>query len=281
MSWQVIARKEVKDAIRSRVLHALSGMLVLFALALMGVYASLPSVFGVPAAELTLESFISIIGNAAVFVPIVGAMLGYKAIAGERASGSLALMLSQPHTREDVVLGKFVGRTVVLVVPILLAFAAGLGVVVVSFDAYSIVDYVTFLALLVLIGTVYVSVAIGFSASTASTTRAAVGVVAYYLVFRVVWNGLVRLANVVANRVTEGEWVLQFGGYPDWAYLLLLVSPHNAYQIAMQSLVFDAGSQAGGQLPGFVNEWTALLVLALWIVVPIALGIRRFDAVDL
>ena len=281
MSWQVIARKEVKDALRSRVLHALSGMLVLFALALTGLYASLPSMFGVPAAELTLESFISTIGSAAVLVPIIGGMLGYKAIAGERTSGSLALMLSQPHTREDVVLGKFAGRTVVLAVPVLLAFAAGLGVAVISFDAYSLVDYATFLALLVLIGTVYVSVAIGFSASTRSPTRAAVGVVGYYVVFNVLWNGLVRLFDVVSNRITEGEWVIQLGGYPDWAYWLLLLSPHNAYQIAMRWFVFDGGPQAGAQLPDFVNGWTALIVLVLWIVVPLTIGVRRFDAVDL
>jgi ABC-2 type transport system permease protein len=281
VSWQVIARKEVKDALRARVLHALSGMLVLLALALMGLYASIPALFGAPQSELSLSGFIMTLGAATAFVPIIGGVLGYKAVAGERASGSLALMLSQPHSRDDVVIGKFVGRVVVLAVPVTLAFAAGFGVVLVGFDAYSLVDYVTFLALLVLLGAVYVSVAVGTSASTASTTKAAVGVLGYYLVFKFLWGPLALASNALWQRVTTGEWVVQFGGFPDWVYLLLLLSPHNAYQVLLRSLVLTDAPAVWFGTPSFVNAGTALTVMLLWIVVPLTVGLWRFDAVDL
>lgn len=281
MSWQVIARKELKDAIRSRVLHALSGILVLLALALTGLYVSVPTLFGAPSSELTLQSFIVLLGPATALVPILGAMLGYKAIAGERETGSLNLMLSQPHTRDDVVLGKFAGRSVVLAIPVLLAFAAGLVVVLLSFDAYSIVDYATFLALLVLIGMVYVAVATSLSASTRSTTKAAVGVLAYYVVFKMVWAPLMAAIYAVSTRLRTGEWTLQFGGVPDWIHFLRTLSPHRAYQILLNELILTDSPGALIEQPAFVNEWTAIVVLALWIVGPLTLGLWRFDAVDL
>lgn len=280
MSWPVVARKEVKDAARSRVLHALTGAMVLIALALMGVYVAAPRLFGTPAANLTFQNFVASLGPASAFVPILGAMLGYKAIVGERESGSLALLLSQPHSRDDVVIGKFVGRAVVLAVPIALAFAAGFGVVAVAFDAYSIVGYVGFLGALVLVGVAYVAVAIAVSASTDSTTKAAAGILAYYLVFKWLWGALVLATNAVRARLATGEWVIQIGGFPEWVSVMFMLSPHNAYQIVLRDVVLTEYPPVWYAEP-YMTAWTGSVVLALWTVGALTVGLWRFDAVDL
>ncbi|SNZ15020.1 ABC-2 type transport system permease protein [Natronoarchaeum philippinense] len=280
MSWRVVARKEVKDAARSRVLQGLSGAMALIALALMGVYIAAPRLLGAPAGSASFQTFVAVLGPASAFVPIIAAMLGYKSIAGERASGSLALLLSQPHSRDDVVVGKFVGRTVVLAVPVVLAFAAGFGVVVVAFDAYSIVGYLGFLGALLLVGIAYVSVAVAVSAATASPTWAAVGVLAYYLVFKLLWGALVLASNAIANRLTTGEWVLQVGGFPEWVNILFMLSPHNAYQLVLRDLVLTEYPPVWYAEP-YMTAWTGAIVLALWTVAPLTIGLWRFDAVDL
>jgi len=280
VSWQVVARKEVKDAARSRVLQALTGAMVLIALALMGVYVAAPRLFGTPASRLTFQNFVASLGPASAFVPILGAMLGYKAIVGERQSGSLALLLSQPHSRDDVVIGKFVGRTVVLAVPIALAFAAGFGVVAVAFDAYSIAGYVGFLGALLLVGIAYVAVAIAISASTASTTKAAAGVLAYYMVFKMLWGAIVLATNAVRARFATGEWALQIGGFPEWVSVMFMLSPHNAYQIVLRDLVLTEYPPVWYHEP-YMTAWTGAVVLALWTVAPLTIGLWRFDAVDL
>lgn len=280
MSWQVVARKEVRDAARSRVLQALTGAMVLIALALMGVYVAAPRLFGTPASRLTFQNFVASLGPASAFVPILGAMLGYKAIVGERESGSLALLLSQPHSRDDVVIGKFVGRAIVLAIPIALAFAAGFGVVAVAFDAYSIAGYVSFLGALLLVGVAYVAVAIAVSASTASTTKAAAGILAYYTVFKWLWGAIVLAANAVATRLSTGEWALQIGGFPEWVSVMFMLSPHNAYQIVLRDLVLTEYPTVWYHEP-YMTAWTGAVVLALWTVASLTIGLWRFDAVDL
>ena len=42
-----------------------------------------------------------------------------------------------------------------------------------------------------------------------------------------------------------------------------------------------AGRYVGEDVPPFVDWWAALLVLVLWIVVPLAFGLRRFGSADL
>jgi len=45
-----------------------------------------------------------------LFLPLVAIFAGYAAISKERTGGSLKLLLSLPHSRKDVIIGKVVGR---------------------------------------------------------------------------------------------------------------------------------------------------------------------------
>lgn len=283
MSWDVVARKEINDAIRSRVLLALSVALVLLALLVTGIYALIPIVFGGDASEQTLQGLLGFLRPAAFFVPVLGAVLGYKAIVGERTSGSLNLMLSLPHTRDDVVVGKLAGRAVVLAIPLILAFLAGFVLVALRFDSFSVVTYATFLALLLLIGIAYLSIAVAVSASTESTLISAVSVLGMYFLLRFVWTRSMVGLYMLSKRVTTGEWVLPTGNYPEWVSFLAMLSPHSAYDMAMYGFVVDvpAAFQPWYMDPWFANEWTGILLLLLWIVLPVTFGVVRFRSVDL
>lgn len=54
-----------------------------------------------------------------LLIPLVGLALAYDTIAGERESGTLRLLIGLPNSRAEVVFGKFVGRTGVIAVSIL------------------------------------------------------------------------------------------------------------------------------------------------------------------
>lgn len=280
MSWDAIARKEIRDSIRSRSLIVLSGLFVILALFLTALYASVPLLGGGTEGELTVESLVSFFNNAVMFVPIIAILLGYKAVVGERQSGSLNLTLSLPHTRDDVMLGKFVGRSVVLAVPVLLAFTAGLFVVVALFDAFSIVDYLVFVLGVLLVGLAYLSLAIGFSGAASSSILSAVGVFVLYVLFRFVWTPGLMATQSVVNRLQTGEWTIAFQ-FDWWMYPLSLINPHYAYRMILHGFVYTDVAQPRYMSAWYINGWTGLAVLAVWIVVPLALGTVLFRRQDL
>jgi ABC-2 type transport system permease protein len=58
-------------------------------------------------------------------VPVLALVASYLAIAGERESGTLKLLLGMPPTRREVVLGKLLGRLAVTTTAIVVAFTVG------------------------------------------------------------------------------------------------------------------------------------------------------------
>jgi len=70
--------------------------------------------------------------------------------------------------------------------------------------------------------------------------------------------------------------------------LFTRINPDSAYQAAATAL-FPGGPGAGGNLPGgqggaqpyFLESWFGFVILAIWTIVPLALGYSRFERVDL
>ena len=115
----VIARKEVKDALRNRWFVLYSAGFALMATAL--AYLSLGDMgtarlagFGRTAAGL--------VNLVLLVVPLMGLTLGAQSLAGELERGTLATLLSQPITRTQALLGKFLGLGLALCAAVLLGF---------------------------------------------------------------------------------------------------------------------------------------------------------------
>lgn len=122
----LLARKELREALRGRVLLTYGLALVLLAVGLSwaaraaagGGFAG----FGRTAA--TLVNLVVLV------VPLLALLLGGQSIAGERESGTLDALLVQPVTRSEVFLGKALGLAAALLG--LLATASGVAVLVIS-----------------------------------------------------------------------------------------------------------------------------------------------------
>ena len=96
MSWQVVARKDVEDAVRSYWLWGLTVLFVAFFVAPAYFFADrVGQAAQQQGAEASSDLFIPILAEVnAFFVPIIAIVLAYAAIAGERDDGTLKL-----HTR--------------------------------------------------------------------------------------------------------------------------------------------------------------------------------------
>jgi ABC-2 type transport system permease protein len=279
MTWAVVARKDFHDARRSRALWALSAAFLLFAVLFASLYAFVPELSTDP--ELSAVGLIGFLSApVALFVTVAALVLAYKSVAGETETGSGKLLLSLPHTRRDVVLGKVVGRTLVLAVPVLVGLVAMLAVVFVGDVTFTPVDYALFGVVTLAFVLVYISLFVGISASTASTARAAtVGVLAL-VILEFAWDVVPLGAWFVANGFAVPDAFLtgNLAAMPDWVAFLANLPPSAAYQNAIGGVIMGSLDGTG---PFYLANWFSLVVLALWALVPLAVGYRRYRRADL
>lgn len=271
MSWRAVARKDFLDATRSKTLW---GLLVLF-VGYLGVIAYLSK-----GNETELLQFIEFTASGFVlFVPLVSIILGYKSIIDERESGTVALLLSLPHSRRDMVLGKFVGRSAVLALPVLVGLLGASAVIVLLFDSFPVVEYVLFALLSVLLGVAFLGISIGLSMSTSSNRRVTAGAFGAYVALGVLWKQLMDAILVVLWRFEGGVLVDR----PAWAMFVQMASPMESFT-RLTAALFDldvATAYTAADAPWVVDAWVAVLVLVGWVVLPLGIGYVRFSRVDL
>lgn len=298
-SVRAIARKDFQDAVRSWLFLGLS---VFFFTLLAVITGAIWYFAGDPilAEELTTEVLVEIVSEVTrVVIPVIALILGWKSIAGERESGSIKVLLSLPHSRTDVVLGKLIGRSLVLSLALVVGFALAAVVVAAFMGAFGILDYLGLLAMSILYGIAYVSIAVAVSSVARSTTVAGAGIFAVFLLFYVIWNAMIQaIQALIFFDYLEGvEYTIEVNGQeqvlerlPGWAYFLDVLDPGNAYANAL-SLVTSAAEiegvtevqeeMFGGSVPFFLEDWFALVVLLFWMLAPMAFAVWRFNRVDL
>ena len=299
-SVRAVAKKDFQDAVRSWLFWGLS---VFFFVMLVGITGSL-AYFGedLAAQGATTDMLVTYTSSITrIVIPLIALVLGWKSIAGERETGSIKILLSLPHSRKDVLLGKLIGRSAVLSLSLTVGFVLAAAVVAVLLGGFDVVDYVGLLAMSIIYGVAYTSIAVALSSVTRSTTLAGAAMFSVFLLFYVIWNGLTNVYRLLADRdilffetetytaTIRGQEVT-LERFPDWFYLVLNLDPGEAYGRVL-TLVTDAESiqlQAelneqmfGGELPIFLEDWFSFLILLAWIVVPIAVALWRFNRVDL
>lgn len=277
MSWRTVGAKDVRDAGRSRTIWLVVGVLGLIFASVIGLDLWTESHLFTDFTDF-VNTVVSILG---FLVPLIALLLGYKSILHERVSGSLVLSLSFPHSRRDLVLGTFVGRAIVLLVPVLatLVLVGAVGAVLYAPTGSELLGFIWLVVLTALFGLGFLAVAIGLSMSSANERRVTLGAFGAYLVLVSFWGTLVTAGVQFVYRFREGALV----PLPDWAFLLSLLQPAEAFNRLFR-LGFDTtrGQRyVAAEAPWFVEWWMALLVLGIWIVVPLVAGWYRFDRADL
>lgn len=272
-NWAVVARKDFADARRSRSLWALSALFLLFTVGMAVLYSQIDAL-SPEAADATAVGLLAFLSApAGLFVSIASVVVCYRAVAGESESGSGKLLLSLPNARSDVVVGKVVGRTAVLVAPLVLGFVVSLAVVLGLYEAFDPVEYLTFVLVTVLFALAYVGLVVGISASTTSTARASALAVGAWLVLEILWDAVPMGAAYVANGFAFPATL------PEWALFLNLLAPSAAYSNAATGFLGQA--TVASDLPFYLESWFSLLVLLAWAAVPVTLGYLRYRRLDL
>jgi len=272
VTWRDVAIRDIRVASRSVGIWIVSVVQILLFV-------------GVAAVEFVLDdgSFLtyidSLTGVVAVTIPLVALLLGYKSILAERTGGQLRLALSVPHSRRDVAVGKLVGRSVVFVVPTILALCLAGGVSTVLADGGVPWLWLPWFAgVTILYGVAFVGLAVGVSLSTTTGRRVTVGAIGAYLVTVVLWKDLHTAVLLVLHRFDTAVT----SDMPGWALFVRLASPSESYGLLVRTgFAIDRAGRYIDSGVAYVTWVAALGLLVAWTLVPVALGFLRFKTADL
>ncbi|HEY1266657.1 MAG TPA: ABC transporter permease [Candidatus Binatia bacterium] len=193
---------------------------------------------------LSLTSFLALLG------PLVGIMLGFDAISGEYARGTLSRVLSQPIYRDSLINGKFLAglATVSVLWASILLLVIGLGVVLVGFPPNP--EELWRMLIFTIIGIIYVgfwlALAMLFSLFMQRTVTAALASLALWL-FLAIFTPLI--AQVVAMQIvpdaTTPEDVVR---QTDIASMIGRASPTTLYEESVQIILNPTARVLGAAL---------------------------------
>ncbi|WP_053948886.1 ABC transporter permease [Halolamina sediminis] len=297
MSWEAVARKDFRDAVRSRWLWVLSALSILvFAGAAIGrLYVGGGSQ---QESAAILRGFLFYLKQGtAILIPLTALVVAYGSITREQESGTIKLLLSLPHSRDDVVLGKFLGRSAVVSLPVLIGFFVALLALLPAASGLDILVYVEFALLTALLGVVFVGIAVGVSAAANTNQQALVGAGGLFATFWFLWNFFVTGVNRAATELFGLSTPQQF----QLRLAMKILNPIQAYKSLVDSLFMSdlearirmfslllgmipnqqAARALGPELSPVFSDAVVLLAMLLWLAIPLAVGIVWFRDADL
>jgi ABC-2 type transport system permease protein len=307
MTWRAVAHKDFRDAIRSRWLYGATAFFVLF------VGGATALAFGVlfPPELRDASNLFGFFANLGVFslsfpgllalvLGFIALSTSYGAVIDERESGSLKLMLSLPNSRRDVVLGKLLGRSAVVVVALLAGFLAAFVGIVATGTSVDYGAFVPHVALTALLGIAFVAIGLGISAAADSNREATLATLGLYLIFGVLWSsiseGIPKLVNY-AFEETPGVGGIDELTRVKLGLFLKYLNPLKTYETLAAEMYYSAekarlvsaafgeqvviGETLKQSIPFYFSGWFLMLVLLAWIAVPTIVGYWSFRKQDL
>ena len=257
-TWYPVAKKDFRDAIRSRGLWLLSAVFTLIFVSPVGValYAggigpSVPD--GGLGMRLIIERFY--LDLVTTVLPIVTLFVGVAAVTKEKTSGSLKILLSLPFSRRSVIVGKVIGRCAVRAGPLPIASSITAAFFRSSRVTFDPELYAVFMFFSLLFAMVMVAIAVSISGAVSTTLRSIIGNAVIYLYFTFMWN---TIANEIGNFLSTQVGVSRSIRW-NTVLLIKLFSPTQAYKTLVNSMLTRFSQPVQPQLQSFANRWNVSL----------------------
>jgi Cu-processing system permease protein len=256
----ILAQKELKDARRNRwfILYAVAfaGLALALAwLALSGIGNQGLAGFGRTSA--------SLINLVLLIVPLMGLTLGALSLAGERERGTMLYLLTQPISQAELLVGKFVGLALAMLVALVLGF--GLSGLLIAWRGGT-TEAARFLELVLMaFGLALASLSIGFLISaTTRKSATAVGLALFLWLVFVFFGDLGLMGTAIVLRIDI-----------DQLFTLALLNPLQIFKMAailsIRSNLEVLGPAGTYAVRTFGAQLMVLLlaILALWAIIPL------------
>lgn len=254
-----IARKEVRDALRNR--WFLLYTLIFGGLALALSMMAQPEISFAELAnyDRTVTSMVNLV---LLFVPLMGLMFGATSLSSDQETGVLSYLLSQPITRAEILLGKYLGIAIALFSSLVSGFGVA-GLVLALDGGGSQGGYVVTVLFACLLGLAMLSLGFLISALTRKTSTALGGALFLWLLFVFVGDlGLIG-TSIVMELPAEST------------LLIALFSPLQQFKMAAISTtqasleVLGPSGLYASDTFGSTFLYLLLMGLLLWVLVPL------------
>ena len=269
-----IAKKEFMDNLRNNWIMILTFLFIILTLVISFVSG------GGSLGDIDI-TVIGLLAIASTLIPIIAIMLGYNTISGEAESRSLLVVQSYPVSREEVYFGKLLGLGSVLAVSVLLGFGISGMVIVGAGGGTNPNGFFVFIFLTILLGLIYLSMSVCFSALLKSRATSLYAGIALFF-----WSMIIGSVIMGIHLGTGGSFADFTGGnMPDWMWSSMMVlSPMDMYQTAtMLGFNLRVADITGFSIviPDFISMANLLGVFILWIVVPLGVGYHFYRKRDI
>lgn len=234
------------------------------------------TLFIVPGPEVPVLGQISFPIILAIFIPIIGIILGFDTINSERTSGNLSRILSQPLYRDSVVNGKFLAGMVTLAIlvasTVVIVGGMGLRMIGVPPTAEEILRLFAFIFVSIIYGAFWMALAVLFSVLFKNTaTSILVSISIWILLFLLISP----IAQTIAGSIVpidQNSSLDTIIKYDQIYHNIRRISPNTLYGEAtaallvpelasMSTLQMIIGVQAGGLQPSPLPLGQSLLLV--------------------
>jgi len=257
-TWYPVAKKDFKDALRSRGLWALAAIFTVIFISPIAIrlygqgIGPSPPDGGLDTRFVIEGIYLNLV---TVVLPIVTIFVGVAAITKEKTSGSLKLLLSLPFSRRSVIVGKVIGRCAVVAVPFLIAAAITAVFMAASDLSLNIEMYTLFVLFSLLFVVVMVAIAVSISGAVSTTLRSVIVNAIFYIYVTFGWNSI---ANGVGKFLYNDVGVSRSLRW-NTVLFLKMASPTQAYKTLVSSMLASFSDNVQPGLQQFSEQWNLSL----------------------
>jgi len=260
----IIAKREFLDAVRNRWFFFFAVLFIILdsTVSYSGIISGGDNTFLKPA--------ISLLNLVLILVPLMALIMGANSFTGARESWELLLI--QPISRKEAMLGKYIGLGTVITATILLGFSSA-GVILILNIGYSEISHFLFLILLsVLLSLIFLSIA-SLASIVLGEKAKSIGI-SFILWF---WFVIVYDFILMGLTLTFGGIIIAvlFLNPADLVRTVLLTSIGNA------ALVGPAGAVLNKTFGTPTGIILSLAVLLAWLLIPLLIALFIFEKKDI
>ena len=267
----IIAQKEIRDNLRNRWVIAATMLMFVLALAL-GFLGSAPT--GSVKIDPLTVTVVSLSSLSIFLIPLIAMLMAYDALIGEIERGTMALLLSYPISRWQILVGKFIGHTAMLTVATTIGYGLAGLILQYNFGGFQAAAWKPFFLLIaasVLLGAALLSLGYLISAKVKERGTAAGLAIGVWLFFVVIFDMALLGILVADSKHAINAKILEN---------ILLFNPTDIYRLLNLTGFENTAMYAGlAGVSGQIGLTKLMLVIAQigWIVVPFGLAAWLFN----
>jgi len=267
----IIAQKEIRDNLRNRWVIAATMLMFVLALAL-GFLGSAPT--GSVKIDPLTVTVVSLSSLSIFLIPLIAMLMAYDALIGEIERGTMALLLSYPISRWQILVGKFIGHTAMLTVATTIGYGLAGLILQYNFGGFQAAAWKPFFLLIaasVLLGAAFLSLGYLISAKVKERGTAAGLAIGVWVFFVVIFDMALLGILVADSKHAINAKILEN---------ILLFNPTDIYRLLNLTGFENTAMYAGlAGVSGQIGLTKLMLVIAQigWIVVPFGLAAWLFN----